>query len=178
MRVIFSYLRLSLFVLGVLAGVQVPHFVDQYGKALQSHYLEIEQNIQQFQQEADKYFNGDIQQLIAYYKASDDKVFVEGGESIDTIYQRYQRLRHKYQQFQQDSWSAYQQTFLSPVNSVRAEVRANYDYAIRLTPDAIAVALVIGFILAAISEIVLRLITWPFRMQRRVKPEASKKYSP
>lgn len=178
MRVIFSYLRLSLFVLGVLAGVQVPHFVDQYGKALQSHYLEVEQNIQQFQQEADKYFNGDMQKLIAYYKASADTVFVEGGESIDAIYQRYEMLRHNYQQFQHGTWSAYRQTFLAPVDSVRAEVRASYDYAIRLTPDAIIVALFIGFILAAISEIVLRLITWPIRSQRRVKPEAPKKHSP
>lgn len=178
MRVIFSYLRLSLFVLGVLAGVQVPHFVDQYGKALQSHYLEVEQNIEQFQQEADKYFNGDIQQLIAYYKASDDKVFVEGGDSIDTIYQRYKTLRDKYQQFQYDAWSAYRQTFLFPVNSVRTEVQTSYDYAIRLTPDAIVIALVIGFILAAIGEIVLRLITWPFKTQRRVRPKAPKKYSP
>ena len=97
--------------LGVPAGVQVPHFVDQYGKALQSHYLKIQQNLAQFQQEADKYFDGDPEKLIGEYKASDDHVFKEGGDSIDTIYQRYQQLQIAHQNFQSGSLAAHQQTF-------------------------------------------------------------------
>ncbi len=167
MRIIYSYGRLILFVLGVLAGVQVPHFVDQYGKALQSHYLEIQQNLAQFKQEADKYFDGDLEKLIAYYKASDDHVFKDGGDSIDNIYQRYQQLQIAHKNFQSGSLAAYQQTFLSPVGSIRQEVRQSYDYAIRLTPDAIITALIIGFLLACVGELLLRLLLWPVNRKPR-----------
>ncbi|MGM0526042.1 MAG: DUF2937 family protein [Pseudomonadota bacterium] len=169
MRAIVSYCRLILFVLGVLAGVQVPHFVDQYGKSLQSHYLESEKSISEFRQEAEKYFDGDLEQLIAYYKQSDDRVFAEGGDSIDAIYQRYLLLQKALTEFGSSPFNAYQQTFLAPVSDIRQEVRNNFSYAIQLTPTAIGMGLVIGFILAVIGEIVMRLILWPLKQNNRAK---------
>lgn len=41
-----SYLRLLLFTLGLLLGVQVPGFIDDYAKRVDAHRLEAAQNIQ------------------------------------------------------------------------------------------------------------------------------------
>ena len=51
MRKILDYLRLLLFTGGVLIGVQVPGFIDQYGKSLEAHLLESSQSLKEFQRE-------------------------------------------------------------------------------------------------------------------------------
>ena len=166
MRVFYSYLRLMTFIFGVLVGVQVPHFVDQYGKALQSHAIESQQALDEFQQEADRYFNGDIEQLIAYYRESDDQVFSEGGDSIDAIYQRNQQLQQALSNYQQSLRSAYWQTFVGPQTDIRSEVVTSYTYAIQLTPHAMAVGLILGFLVAVIMELLLRLLLLPLRTKQ------------
>lgn len=166
MRTVLSYCRLIVFVFGVLAGVQVPHFVDQYGKALQSHYLESDRSLAEFQQEADKFFDGDLQRLIDYYKQSDDQVFEQGGQSIDAIYQRNQQLEQALEAFQSSRWNAFRQAFLQPLTDIRNEVTSNFNYAIQLTPTAISSGLLIGVLLAVMTELLLRLLAWPLTRRR------------
>ena len=167
MRVIYSYLRLTLFIFGVLAGVQVPHFVDQYGKSLQSHYLESQRALDEFQQEADRYFDGDIKKLIAYYQASDDEIFNEGGNSISAIYQRNQQLQRALTTYRESLTNAYWQTFVAPQTEIRSEVIDGYNYAIQLTPRAIGIGLLLGFMGAVLIESLLRLLMWPLRRRKR-----------
>lgn len=166
MRVLYSYLRLMTFILGVLIGVQVPHFVDQYGKALQSHWLESQQALSEFQQEADRYFDGDMAKLIAYYRESNDQVFVDGGDSIDAIYQRNQQLQQALKSYREGLHAAYWQTFANPQLDIRREVMHSYTYAIQLTPHAMALGLLLGLIVAAIIESLLRLIILPLRKKK------------
>ena len=92
MGIFISYLRMVLLIIGVLAGIQLPGFVDQYGKSLQAHLIESERSLNEFRDEAEKFFDGSIEELIAHYQASDDRVFQEGGQSINAIFQRYQQL--------------------------------------------------------------------------------------
>ena len=166
MRIVYSYLRLVTFILGLLIGVQVPHFVDQYGKALQSHWLESQQALSEFQQEADRYFDGDIEKLIAYYRDSNDQVFIEGGDSISAIYQRNQQLQQALANYRQGLQAAYWHTFAQPQADIRQEVMQSYTYAIQLTPHAMAVGLVLGFILAALIESLIRLLLLPLRNKK------------
>lgn len=156
MTTILSYLRLLLFLAGVLIGIQVPGFVDQYGKSLESHYLESGKNLREFQEDADKYFEGDIEELIAHYKKDKDPVFTSGGESIDSIYQRNINLKKALANFKQGSFSAYTQVFLSPVKDIRSEVWRAYTYTIKLDPSAIVVGLTSGLILAIVAEFAVR----------------------
>jgi hypothetical protein len=45
---LMDYLRLVLFVCGVLVGIQVPGFVDQYGQRLEAHQLEAKLSLAEF----------------------------------------------------------------------------------------------------------------------------------
>ena len=158
MTTVFSYVRLILFLGGVLIGVQLPVFVDQYGKSLEAHFLESGQNLNEFQNDAQKYFNGDMEKLIAYYKKNGDPVFLDGGESIQSIYHRYLELKNAMSNFTEGTWSAYTQAFFHPVPDIQEEVMKNYSYSVKLDLGAILFGLMCGFVLALFGEAILRVI--------------------
>lgn len=166
MAILTSYLRIILLITGVLAGIQLPGFVDQYGKSLQAHLIESERSLNEFRDEAERFFDGSIEELIAHYQASDDKVFQEGGQSISAIYQRNQRLNQAYRDFSKNALSAYQQAFFTPVSDIQREVRASFSYTVKLNPGAILFGLVSGLLLAIFGEIIVRLLAKPFRQSR------------
>lgn len=158
MNIIVSYLRLVLFFGGVLVGIQVPMFVDQYGKSLTSHYAESERSLDAFRDEAIKHFDGDMDRLIGHYRRSGDEVFQEGGDSIDVIYRRNLLLRDQLADFRANPVQAYKQAFFTPVPDIQDEVRSSFSYAIKLDPSAIIFGLASGFVLSVLGELLLRLI--------------------
>lgn len=163
MAIFTSYLRIILLITGVLAGIQLPGFVDQYGKSLQAHLIESERSLNEFRDEAERFFDGSIEELIAHYQASDDRIFQEGGQSISAIYQRNQRLNQAYRDFSKNAWNAYQQAFFTPVDDIQREVRASFSYTVKLNPGAILFGLVSGLLLAIFGEFTVRLLAKPFR---------------
>ncbi len=163
MAIFISYLRIILLITGVLAGIQLPGFVDQYGKSLQAHLIESERSLNEFRDEAERFFDGSIEELIAHYQASDDKVFQQGGQSISAIYQRNQLLNQAYRDFSQSTWKAYQQALFMPVDDIQREVRASFSYTVKLNPGAILFGLVSGLLLAVFGELIVRLLAKPFR---------------
>ncbi|RUO39833.1 DUF2937 domain-containing protein [Aliidiomarina taiwanensis] len=158
MNIVFSYIRLLVFLGCALAGVQVPGFVDQYGKSLEAHVLESQFALQEFQADADKFFEGNLERLIAHYKASDDAVFHDGGSSIETIYARNVMLKANLAAFRSSFFSAYQQALFAPVPDVGEEVRSNYTYTVQLNPVAVGFGLGVGFFIALGIELLLRLL--------------------
>ena len=156
MKVILSYLRLILFIGGVLAGIQLPSFVDQYGKRLEAHYLESMNGLRQFQVDARKYFDGDMQKLIAHYREHGDPVFQDGGNSIQSIYDRHLLLETAVAAFNKDLWHAYYQAFVAPVADIQGEVLASFSYSVKLDPGAILFGLSFGFVIALFGEVIVR----------------------
>ena len=100
LKIIGDYLRLILFASSVLVGVQVPGFISQYEQRVDAHLIEAKQNLQGFQFTADRYFNGDMKKLIAHYRASDDEVFIQDANSIESIYSRVSLLTAEYDALQ------------------------------------------------------------------------------
>jgi Protein of unknown function (DUF2937) len=153
---ILSYIRIFFFLGGTLAGIQVPYFVDQYGKSLASHYLESQKGIDEFQNDADKYFGGSIEALVAHYRNSGDAVFSDGGDSIQAIYNRYLALKKSLSSFKSNVWNAYYQALLVPVADVHDEVRSNYSYAVKLDTESVGFGLFSGLLLTVVIEFALR----------------------
>ena len=81
-----GYLRLVVFALGLLVGVQGPAFVDQYAKRVSAHYLEVKRDFAGFQQAADQYFNGDVSALVAHHLQSPDVVFRGEAKTIGELF--------------------------------------------------------------------------------------------
>lgn len=119
MKMCFDYLRVFLFAAGILLGLQVPGFVEQYGARLESRMLESGQSLQAFKADADKYFNGDILRLIEHYKNKPDMVIQDGGSSIETLYLRNQELVSAFRHFSHNSLSPFIHTLVRPVIDVR-----------------------------------------------------------
>ncbi|OUL59821.1 DUF2937 family protein [Pseudoalteromonas ulvae] len=167
-----SYLRLSLFMLGVLVGVQVPGFVDQYGKNLEARLLESSQALNQFQADADKFFDGDISKLIAYYQDKNDAVFNAGANSITAIASRQAMLKQAWQDFNQSTLMQFQHVALAPINDIRSQVWQSYEYLIVLNPLAIGFGLVAGLLMAIIIDLVSGFLLLIVRSLSRSKQSA------
>ena len=158
MRKIIEYLRLIFFVGGVLVGVQIPNFVDQYGKTLESHFLESQKNLGEFQADANKYFDGNLDKLIEHYGSIQDPIVNDGGKSITAIYKRNITFADALARFTQSIYSPYIQALITPITEIKKEVWKNYTYSINLTTAAILWGLVSGLFLSALIEFTMFLL--------------------
>jgi Protein of unknown function (DUF2937) len=156
----YSYIRIFLFLGCALLGIQVPVLVDLYGKALESHLAESRNSLQEFQDDADRYFGGNLERLIAHYKTSGDQIFSAGGDSIQSIYDRNQLLKNHLREFRSSPWAAYLQALVTPLPDVKQEVLSGYAYAIQLKPESILFGLITGLVFTVAVELLLRLILW------------------
>lgn len=153
MRRIIDYLRLLFFTGGVLVGVQVPAFIDQYGKTLEAHLLESSLNLKEFQKDAERYFDGNLDKLIVHYLNNEDPIVKDGGNSIAAIYTRNQTLTQVWKIFTGSTYSAYAHVILNPLKDIKNEVWRNYSYSIILNLSAVISGLTCGFILSLIIDI-------------------------
>lgn len=173
MRKILDYLRLLLFTSGVLIGVQMPGFIDQYGKSLEAHLLESSISLNEFQEDAERYFNGSLDKLIAHYQNNKDPVIKDGGDSIAAIYNRNQTLTQAWKSFTASTYSAYTHVILKPLLDIKYEVWSNYTYNIILNPSAIISGLTCGFILSLLIELASLLIIGTIRQLFKRPPVPS-----
>lgn len=150
-----DYLRLGLFALGLLCGVQVPAFVDQYEQRVDAHLLEAQQNLSGFQRTADLYFSGSIERLIAHYRESSDRVFRQDAASIEQIYQRVQLLQSEAQKMMQNSFMQAWHVASGSVPELLDETIHSYQYTVPLNPLALLWGIVSALLLALVSDSVL-----------------------
>ncbi len=170
MRRLFEYLRLVLFVGGVLVGIQIPTFVDQYGKRLDAHWQESQLSLKQFQLDADKYFSGDLSKLVQHYQSSSDPVINDGGKSIARLQSRHNQLKEALRRFAENQFSPFIETLIKPVPEIRTEAWSNYNFMIVLEPFAVIWGLTLGLLFSLIVEASLALLALvlvrPFRRRR------------
>jgi hypothetical protein len=155
-------LRLLVFAGGLLAGMQVPSYLDQYEKRVDAHLLEVTYNLSGFQETANQMFDGDMEALIAYYEDSDDRVFVQDANSIRSIYNRYLLLTRE--QFAASApWygSAFHMLF-SADPELRAEALSGYTVSVPLDLGALewgfGVAILVTLIVELLFSICWRLL--------------------
>ena len=88
MNVLHRYLAVVVAGISLLFGIQIPNFVDQYEKRLDAHLLEVTKNIRPYQDIADKYHGGRIEELIDFHRKSGNRTFQEEGIAIENMYKR------------------------------------------------------------------------------------------
>lgn len=155
MKKIMDYLKLAVLIFGVLIGVQIPGFVSQYGQNLDARVAESSKGLSQFQQDADQYFNGNLQQLLEHYDRNQDPVIVAGGQSIKALVLRNQMLTQAQSNFHQSLYSPYLQVFVSPIAEIRQDVWNHYEYKVILNAEAISIGVIFGLMVLALSELAL-----------------------
>jgi len=89
---LLSYLRLVLFAAGLLIGVQVPGFINDYAKRVEAHLIEAQAGLSGFQNTANQFFKGDMQALDAHYRARDDPMFRSDADNLGNSLARHEAL--------------------------------------------------------------------------------------
>jgi hypothetical protein len=167
-----DYLRLILFAVGLLAGVQVPGFIDQYAQRVSAHQIEVATDFRGFQQVADQYFGGSVEALIAHHAASADPPFQQEGRVIRAMYDRLRTLNAELAALRAPLIAQILHVALRPNREILSETRAAYSYTVPLNPSAILCAVAGGALLALCIEALFRgawralRFAWPARAAR------------
>ncbi|MBM7059492.1 DUF2937 family protein [Pseudomonas sp. UL073] len=170
-----SYLRLVVFALGLLVGVQVPGFVDDYAKRVAAHRAESEESLSGFRETAARFFNGDLNALVAHYRASPDAVVRSDADSVAHLVGRAELLEAEWLAMQ-GRWYAQLWHLLSGADrTLLQETWDNYSYQVLLAPEAIAWGLGAGLLLAWLVELLALGIGWTFGVGRTHKTIAYEK---
>ncbi len=150
-----SYLRLCLFAVGLLVGVQLPGFIADYAKRVDAHWLEAEQNLAGFRLTAKRFFKDDLQALVAHYRISEDPVMRSDATSVAQLVDRAALLEREHLAMQQP-WYGQAWHVLSAADAdLRQETLDAYRYQVLLAPEAIAWGVVCALLLAWLVEVLL-----------------------
>ena len=142
-----TYSRLFIFACGLLLGIQVPNFVDQYERRIDAHYLEVSANISGFKSTADLLFSGDMEALITYYAKSNDLVFESDAQSIRGIVDRYNRISNEQQALSRNILAAAMHVLLYADDEFLDETFEQYGYTVPLNILAVEWGLAIALLL-------------------------------
>lgn len=158
MTLIKDYLRLSLFCVGLLLGIQIPALVDQYAKRVDAKLVEVSRIYTGFEQTAKRYFDGDVQRLINHYQQSDDAVFRQDAQNIRYIANRLTDLSAQQQAMQQNSLLRTMHVLFRHDQEILQETLAAYSYVIMLNPLAILWGLGLALMCSLVIELLLSVL--------------------
>ncbi|NBB58649.1 DUF2937 family protein [Pseudomonas sp. ODNR1LW] len=157
---LLSYLRLVLFAAGLLIGVQVPGFINDYAKRVEAHLIEAQAGLSGFQNTANQFFKGDMQALVAHYRASEDPIFRSDADSLGNLLTRQVALDKQFQAMQGPWYIRFLQVVLAADADIRKETWNGYSYQILLTPEAMVWGMSGALLLSFGIECLFRLIDW------------------
>ena len=164
---ISSVWTLNMFFVAAMIGVQIPQFVDQYGDAVYAHLNEAKASVAEFQQEADRYFDGSIERLIDYYRASDDPVLLIAEIASRPFISATRCFSPLGTNTNRAIGNVTKRHFCLRL-LIFVEAWARYDYAVRLTPEALVMAVVVSLFISLLADLLLSLLLWPLRKRRTV----------
>ncbi|MBD9481904.1 DUF2937 family protein [Pseudomonas sp. PDM14] len=164
-----SYLRLALFAVGLLVGVQIPGFIDDYGKRVEAHRLESEESLRGFRETAQRFFNGDLAALVAHYRASTDDVMRSDADSVAHLVNRNLLLEGEWLAMQGPWYAQIWHLTTEADPALLEETKAAYSYQVMLAPEAIAWGLGCGLLLAWLIELVVLAAGWTLGFGRKHK---------
>lgn len=147
-----SYLRLALFALGLLVGVQVPGFIDDYSKRVEAHRIESEQGLKGFRETARRFFKGDLVALVGHYQASADPVMRSDAQSLGTLVERSAFLEREAKAMQGPWYGQVWHLATAADHELMEETFAAYRYQVLLAPEAIAWGIACAMLLAWLLE--------------------------
>jgi hypothetical protein len=147
-----NYLRLVVFAFGLLVGVQVPGFVDQYAKRVSAHQLEAVKSFGGFRETADRYFGGNVDALIAHHAASEDPAFKNEAKVIRGIYDRLAMLTAELAALRGPLIQQIMHVLFRANSEILSETRSEYTYTVPLNPPAVVCGVTTGALLAMLIE--------------------------
>jgi hypothetical protein len=158
MEILHRYLLIILACLAMLAGIQVPNLIDQYVKRVDAHLREVEANLKPYQEIANNYTGGSLDQLIELHRKSDVKAFQDEGLAIDAMVKRKLRFEADLAAMQASLPMKIYRILRSGDRELIDETLAQYTYAVPLNQDALITGAAAVAIIMALTELMLVLI--------------------
>lgn len=152
-----AYVRLLCFAAGLLAGVQVPGFIQQYEVVVSAHLAEARRALEPFAAIAGRHFGGDLAGLIAHYQANPDAVIGETGDGVAALAARVAHLEAERAVLSGPWYRSAWHVAAGGDRELLRETAAGYDYRVPLQPAAVAWGLAVGLLLALLAESVAAL---------------------
>lgn len=167
---VLSYLRLTLFALGLLVGVQVPGFLADYEQQIGARRAEADIALQGYRDTAQQFFDGDLERLIAHYRASADPVFQRDASSLRVLVARQALLESEWWAMQGPWYRRAWHVLFRADDELLEHTWAAYRFQVLLAPFAIAWGIGCALVFALLAEMAWRLVTWPLQPRRRPAP--------
>lgn len=161
-----SYLRMMLFALGLLAGVQIPGLIDLYYQRLDARLQQASLSLAPFQETADQHFNGDLTTLVNHYRTNPDPVFAKDAASLQLLVSQRQTLQQE-SVYKDAPW--YRQLahlLLRAEPQLWQDTLQNYSYVVPLKQAAIVCGMAAGLLAALVGDLLLGLLLLPFRQRQ------------
>jgi len=158
MRLIRIYSVRIVFVLTLLLGLQLPAVVEQYGQRVDAQYRETQQGLDGFRQVANRYFDGDIEALIAYHERSSDPVFRAEAEPLRQLFSRAQQLASEQQALAASFPARLLHVAVAGDRTVLSLTLHAYQPVILLTADALVTALLLALSVSMVLSLLLRIL--------------------
>lgn len=163
MRALYRYLVALLFSAGMLAGAQVPAFVDQYAKRVDASLQQARLDFAGWRTLAQQFYGGDIDALIAAHAHSDQPAVRAETTAIQDQYRQLQRLSREHFAMQAP---LYEQLIHIAVAGDPRLLRRTWQQFGATVPLA-RTALVSGAIVALIAVLLLELVAALLRLGGR-----------
>lgn len=173
MKTIHTIFLLILFAAGLLLGVQIPNFVDQYEKRIDAHYLEVNENFKGFQEIANRFFNGSIEALIRKHETSGEPVFEAEAEPLRKIFERKIRFEREHLAMQASLFGQVKHVVIEGDQEIIDETYRNYSPNLPLESSAIIWGVSVALVMTILFELLIILFKYIFRIGRRTQQPAS-----
>lgn len=168
LRTCHGYLRLLIFMAALLAGLQLPAFIQHYENTLLAHLSEARQSLQPFLQDARVHTGGDLNQLIERYQQNDDTAIRDGGNSLQVLVKRHEYLQRLADRLSESQFQRIWYGLFETDPLLFSEARQRYDYQVTLNGQAIGWGLISGLLIMVLFDLFCGLCTLPFRARRSV----------
>lgn len=158
-----SYLRMMLFALGLLAGVQIPGLIDLYYQRLDARLQQASLSLAPFQETADQHFNGDLTALVNHYRTNPDPVFAKDAASLQLLVSQRQTLQQE-SVYKHHPWYRQLSHLLLRADPLLwQDTLHNYGYVVPLNQAAILCGVAVGLMASLLGDLLLSLLALPFR---------------
>jgi len=153
MSKIHHYLSMLIFTAAVMLGVQIPNFVDQYGKRVDAHAKEVNIGFAEYVKISKKYGSGSIEELIKKHENSSDLTFQAEAEPIRQSYDRKKRFDAELIALKGGFWSQAFHVLIRSDREILTDTWDHYSANVPLNSQAAICGLSFGLLASLILEL-------------------------
>lgn len=163
---IYRYFILLLAASALLVGIQAPNLLKQYQQRLAAQYAEAMVYYRDYRVLADRYYDGDINRLIAAHRQSNEPAFQEEADIIEKLVSRVaifeQQLKLHQQAYPYQLWAL---VWNNNDELMRGTLK-EYSFNVPLDQRALATGAIFALTIAVVIDLLWALVKRLLRRQR------------